>query len=67
MDEIPIPKNSFVRASDGFEGWVVYYTPMYPQDGGYGPYLAVVQGPMGTKKYRPEELKIVPRTDIPSK
>lgn len=36
-------------------------------DGAYGPYVAVVCGPLGIKRYRFDELRIVPRTDIPSK
>lgn len=65
----PIHRHDFVVGPDGFEGWYMWSVPAENSrgDGAYGPYVAVVCGPLGIKRYRFDELRIVPRTDIPSK
>jgi len=59
-----VNKGDFVRAPDGFEGWVAWIgDPGDPRGGQAGFIMVEVRGPMGTKRYPPKELRKVPRTD----
>jgi hypothetical protein len=59
-----VNRNDYVRAPDGFEGWVTRVGEGNdPRGGPSGVIEAEVKGPMGTRKFNPKELVKIPRTD----